>query len=412
MTATPSLELPAERRVGHRRRRVPAHPPHPAIRCGAGNTRPRLRLPPTPLGDRWRPRNLCRVRVSGSAHVGPCPRAEFYVNGNPLNFDDPNGHHLVCDNPCTASDRADIQAAEAETARSNTAYQAELAQERQVAQLALLARGVYEEGNGTVYGATPISQVSPVDLVENLGSTYDVFSGCLSSNGYTGGSGGTSLNLASAECGAANNRPEQLIESYLSSGGSAQALANVGAESQLISQYGVNRIAQLLGPAPPGHLTSDLSKTAAVLLNGAVGIATAQQTAVALTSPAAQAYFQNIGVQGAKKVLACALALSPLCRGEEPVGEVGYNPAVEAATQAAEEAAMNTGVDSAFITGLPESAGSITLGPDGAITIGSEIFQGGPGAAAAASEVGITGAGGSAAGDLLLDAGLALLDGE
>jgi hypothetical protein len=24
--------------------------------------------------------------------VGPCPRVEFYVNGNPINLDDPNGH--------------------------------------------------------------------------------------------------------------------------------------------------------------------------------------------------------------------------------------------------------------------------------------------------------------------------------
>jgi hypothetical protein len=283
-------------------------------------------------------------------------------------------------------------------------------QETQVAQLALLAGGVYEEGNGSVYGAAPINQVSPVELVQNLGTTYGVFGSCLSGAGYTGPSGGTSLNEASAQCGVQNNRPEQLIESYLSGGGSAQALANVGAEAQLISQYGANRIAQLLGPAPSGHLASNLSKTAAVLLNGAVGIATAQQTAVALTSPAAQAYYANIGVRGAKQILACALAFGT-CNGTELPAEVGRNPAVEAATQAAEDAATNTGVDSAYITGLPESAGSITLGPDGAITIGSEILQGGPGAAAAASEVGITETGG-AAGELLLDLGIAAVSGE
>jgi hypothetical protein len=412
VTATAIPEPPVgvtRHRITHRPRRVPAHPPRQTVRCARTvepeNTRPRLQPPLPPVGDRRRPRNPYRCRVSGRLRVGPRPRAEFYVNGNPLNLDDPNGHRPICDD-CTTADQKALSAELGQEAEANTE---QLYQEHQVAELALLARGVYEKGNGSVYGAVPIGQVSPVDLVENLGSTYNVLQSCLSTNGYTGGRGGASLNSAEAGCGVENNAPEQLIESYLSNGGSAQALANVGAEAQLISQYGVNRIAQLLGPAPPGHLATELPETAAVLLNGAVGIATAQQTAVALTSEAAQEYFQNIGVQGAKQILVCALALST-CKGPD-MPEVGRNPAVEEATQAAEEAATNTGAESAYITGLPESAGSITLGPDGAITVGSEIFQGGSGAAAAASEVGITEAGGSA-GELLLDLGIAAVSGE
>jgi hypothetical protein len=108
VTATPSLLLPDGRRIGHRSRRVPTHPPRPRERCGRGsqpeNTRPRPKPAPGPFSLRPKPENPYHCTVSGRLRLRACPRAEFYVNGNPLNLNDPNGHRPACDggSDCTA----------------------------------------------------------------------------------------------------------------------------------------------------------------------------------------------------------------------------------------------------------------------------------------------------------------------
>lgn len=86
MTATISLELPAERRVGHRRR-VPAHPPRPRVRCHRNpeNTRSRQKPAWRPLSAPSGTRIPCRVRVSARRRLRTWWDHEFYVNGTDYN---------------------------------------------------------------------------------------------------------------------------------------------------------------------------------------------------------------------------------------------------------------------------------------------------------------------------------------
>jgi hypothetical protein len=100
VTTTPSLLLPAERRVGRRTRRVPPHPPRRPERCGRARdpekSRPRPKPGPTPSGARWESKNRCPTRVSGRLRLRARPDTEVYVNGNPLNLSDPTGHRPMC----------------------------------------------------------------------------------------------------------------------------------------------------------------------------------------------------------------------------------------------------------------------------------------------------------------------------
>jgi hypothetical protein len=92
VTATLSLQLPAGRRVGHRRRRVPAHPRREPSRCQAEKSRPRLKPAPTPVSPTRGLKNHCHAWVSRRGRLRPHRDAEVYVNGNPINLDDPTGH--------------------------------------------------------------------------------------------------------------------------------------------------------------------------------------------------------------------------------------------------------------------------------------------------------------------------------
>jgi len=137
VTATLSLQLPAGRGVGHRRRRVPAHPRREPSRCQAEKSRPRLKPAPTPVSPTRGLKNHCHAWVSRRGRLRPHRDAEVYVNGNPLNLDDPDGHRPECPeqgqgcaelykqyaaNQAEAEHTYDTQQAE-EEASSNAAYQ-------------------------------------------------------------------------------------------------------------------------------------------------------------------------------------------------------------------------------------------------------------------------------------------------
>jgi hypothetical protein len=112
VTATLSHLLPAERRVGHRRRRVPAHPPRPPVRCDrlpeAENTRPRPKPAWTPFQPTHEASFPCHAWVSDRARLRSCRSAGLYVNGNPLNYNDPDGHHLQCIAPCSPGEQKSV----------------------------------------------------------------------------------------------------------------------------------------------------------------------------------------------------------------------------------------------------------------------------------------------------------------
>ena len=104
-TLTMSLQLPPGRPVVHRHRRLPAHPPRPRVGCESAAEPKKSRPRPKPA---WRPisaprcrENPHRHRVSGRLRLRPHRDTEVYVNGNPLNLNDPTGHSVSCLGECT-----------------------------------------------------------------------------------------------------------------------------------------------------------------------------------------------------------------------------------------------------------------------------------------------------------------------
>jgi hypothetical protein len=206
--------------AGHRRRRVPSHPRLPPIRCARRrepeNTRPRLKSPIPPAGDRSRPRIRCHTRISGRRRLRPCRDAEFYVNGNPLNLDDPSGHRPACDTNEAGDCKAVYQAyAAGPGTESNqlAAGQAE-AQAEQGYALTQLAGRVTVEANG----APPGVNFSSSTQVETLGASYQEYEYCVANTQATG------ANSAAAICASSGNDAFASIYQYLQQGGSSAAL--------------------------------------------------------------------------------------------------------------------------------------------------------------------------------------------
>ena len=190
VTTTPSLLLPAERRVGRRTRRVPPHPPRRPERCGRARdpekSRPRPKPGPTPSGARWESKNRCPTRVSGRLRLRARPDTEVYVNGNPLNFDDPTGHHLECPGGCTDAEQKQIGQIESAQAEANTQYQA---QQQVVNQLVATAQGYvgsdpYAQYPGEYSRTTGLWQPpTNAQALQLLGQGLAAQSACLAAGG-------------------------------------------------------------------------------------------------------------------------------------------------------------------------------------------------------------------------------------
>ncbi|HEX6391959.1 MAG TPA: RHS repeat-associated core domain-containing protein [Acidimicrobiales bacterium] len=250
-------------------------------------------------------------QANTSIHTDPLTADTYtYVNGDPLNFNDANGHHIACDDPCTAADRADIKAAEQESIRSQEAsyaageqigaYQHQVALDAYTGRLSAdeqafradLKGCVYEQAlcgaaGDIAYGATPAQAAALAqelcaqdNSMCDVGATYPdpTFSaiqdqivitvltlgaGTLIKAGTSGAIGAVSSILRTGGEEAAAAIPEQVAAAVAEQPAAAAARAAPAAAEESAAAGGPIRWGPHNGPGPLDKITMPSGETVA-----------------------------------------------------------------------------------------------------------------------------------------------------